>query len=426
MAEAFGLVASIFATVQIADRVISLCKRYIESIRDAPSDLRTILVEVSAMKAVLESIKFLVICNNEHPTISNSLRDTSGPVEGCLEAMKSLENLFRAETASSQRHGRSGKLKDQALVTLATLAWPLKESKARKLMQDLATYKSTIGLALAADTAHLMRDTARKTTQIQEALSESQRHEVFKWLEDIDPSSLHHRAQGNYEPGTCDWAACLPEWPKFLNGSEQCLWFHGIPGAGKTIMASQLISRIEQHCQASSSDRLMSIYYYCFFGHNQDESISLLKWVLNRLCRKTDAISDHLWKLFKHGGEPSQENLLVAIEVALENFDTVFITIDAIDESKIPRDDLLNIIQNLAIDARFAKVRLLLTSREYLDIEQGMAGISTSISMKNPSLDVDIRLYTESRLRKEKRIKEWPTEFKREIVEALSQGANGM
>lgn len=153
MAEAFGLVASIFATVQIADRVISLCKRYIESIRDAPSDLRTILVEVSAMKAVLDSIKFLVTCDNEHPTISNSLRATCGPVEGCLEAMKGLEALFRVETASSQSAGRSRKLKDQALVTLATLAWPLKESKARKLMQDLATYKSTIGLALAADTA---------------------------------------------------------------------------------------------------------------------------------------------------------------------------------------------------------------------------------------------------------------------------------
>ncbi|KAH0436668.1 L-galactose dehydrogenase [Colletotrichum camelliae] len=338
MAEAFGLVASIFATVQIADRVISLCKRYIESIRDAPSDLRTILVEVSAMKAVLESIKFLVKYDNEQPTISNSLRGKSGPVEGCLETMKSLEALFRAETAPPQGPGRSRKLKDQALVTLATLAWPLKESKARKLMHDLATYKSTIGLALVADTAHMMRDTAQKTTLIQEALSESQRYEVFKWLTDIDPSSLHHRAQKNYE---------------------------------------------------------------------------------------SDTVSDHLWKLFKHGGAPSPSSLLDAIAHTLEHFDMVYITIDAIDESK-PREDLLKIIQNLATDARFQKLRLLLTSREYFDIEEVMIRFSTRISMKNSFLYADIRLYTASRLRKETRIKRWPTELQQEIVEALSQGANGM
>ncbi|KAF4831931.1 Vegetative incompatibility protein HET-E-1 [Colletotrichum tropicale] len=376
------------------------------------------------MKAVLESIKFLVICDNEQPTISNSLRGTSGPVDGCLEAMKNLETLFRTET-QPQRHGMSGKLKDQALVTLATLAWPLKESKARKLMQDLAAYKSTIGLGLAADTAHLMRDTARKTTQIQEALSESQRHEVFKWLVDVDPSSLHHRAQKNYEPGTCDWAESLPEWHKYLGGRERCLWVHGIPGAGKTILASRLIEKIENHCEVSTSEKLLSIYYYCYFGHNQDEASSLLKWILNRLCREADGVSDHLWRLFKHGGAPSLTSLLTAVERALEPFHTVYVTIDAIDESS-PREDLLKIIRDLATDLRFHKIRLLLTSREYFDIEKILIEFSSSISMRNPFLDADIYHYTQSRLQREGRTKQWPEELQQQAVEALSRGAKGM
>ncbi|KAF5487000.1 Vegetative incompatibility protein HET-E-1 [Colletotrichum siamense] len=425
MAEAIGLVASIFATVQIADRVISLCKRYIESIQDAPSDLRTILIETSSVKAILENVKFLVECDNGQSEIFSSLNGPSGPIEGCHEAMKSLEGLFRTDTCALQGLSRSRKLKSHALATLATLAWPLKESKARKLLQDVATYKNTITLALSANTAHRIHDVAQRTSQIQEVMSESERRELFKWLEDIDPSSLHHRAQQNHEPGTCDWATRLPVWPEFLSGKEHCIWIHGIPGAGKTVLASQLIDKIEQHCKASGSERLMSTWYYCYFAHNQDESASLLKWILSRLCRRTNEISDHLWKLFKHGGSPSLKDFLIAIERALEHFDEVYITVDAIDESN-PREDLLKVIRQLATEKRFNKIRLLLTSREYFDIETVMTEFSTSISMDNEFLDADIRLYTESRLKTEKRIKSWPEELQQKTVEALSHGAHGM
>lgn len=270
-----------------------------------------------------------------------------------------------------------------------------------------------------------MRDTVRRTNQIQEALSESERREVFKWLEDVDPSSLHHRAQDNYEPGTCDWAIRLPEWTEFLSGKEHCLWIHGIPGAGKTILASQLIDEIEKHCQSSDSGRLMSVWYYYYFGHNQDESTSLLKWILSRLCREANEVSDHIWKLFKYGGTPSLEDLLIAIELELERFDEVYITVDAIDESK-PREDLLKVIRHLAIEARFNKIRLLLTSREYFDIETVVTEFSMSISMKNEFLDADIRLYAESRLKTEKHVRDWPAELQQETVEALSNGAQGM
>ncbi|KAF0321271.1 L-galactose dehydrogenase [Colletotrichum asianum] len=356
---------------------------------------------------------------------SNFLNGPSGPIDGCREAMKSLETLFRTDTASQQGLSRSKKLKGYALVTSATLAWPLKESKARKLLQDVATYKDTIMLALTANTAHRMRDMAQRTGQIQEAVSEAERRELFKWLEESDPSSLHHRAQDNHEPDTCDWATRLLEWPEFLSGKEHCLWIHGIPGAGKTILASQLIDKIEQHCKASGSGRLVSIWYYCYFAHNQDESASLLKWILSRLCRTANEISDHLWKLFRHGGAPSLKDLLVAIEWALEHFDEVYITVDATDESN-PREDLLKVMRKLATDVRFSKIRLLLTSREYFDIEAVMTEFSTPISMKNKFLDADIRLYTESRLRAEKRVKSWSAELQQETIEALSNGAQGM
>jgi hypothetical protein len=57
------------------------------------------------------------------------------------------------------------------------------------------------------------------------------------------------------------------------------------------------------------------------------------------------------------------------------------IAMDALDESS-PRTNLLNLMRDLSSDARFAKIKLLSTSREYLDIEAMMTPI--------PSRDVDV------------------------------------
>jgi hypothetical protein len=81
MAEAIALSASIIAIFQIADRVIGLCKLYIETVRDAPSDLRTILIETSTMKTILENIQFLMSCNNRPSAMLDVLYGADGPID---------------------------------------------------------------------------------------------------------------------------------------------------------------------------------------------------------------------------------------------------------------------------------------------------------------------------------------------------------
>ncbi len=59
MAEAIGVAASIVAVIQLADRVATVCTKYISTCRDYPKDLRSIYVEVSSVKAVFEGLQFL-------------------------------------------------------------------------------------------------------------------------------------------------------------------------------------------------------------------------------------------------------------------------------------------------------------------------------------------------------------------------------
>ena len=149
MAEAVALVGSVIAIIQITDRIINVCKFYLESIQGTPSDLRIILIEISALKTVLENIKFLLSCPDNESLILDSLSGRNGPIEQCLKSIGKLEELFPQDT--TKRAGSKPKKRQKLNSTLATLAWPFKAQKAKGFLDEISVFKSTITLALTAD-----------------------------------------------------------------------------------------------------------------------------------------------------------------------------------------------------------------------------------------------------------------------------------
>ncbi len=184
------------------------------------------------------------------------------------------------------------------------------------------------------------------------------------------------------------------EWTDWLRATTRCVWIHGIPGAGKTILASHLIEAIKDYLKAATLEKYSFVYYYCFFTNKQNEVTPFLRWTINKLCRQAKSIPTWLDRLYKQGGTPSLEDLLSIIKAILEDFDKVYLVIDAINESLEPRDELLNVFHNLASDPRFEKIKLLATSREYNGIKKIMEPILAPISIMNPLLGEEIRLYT--------------------------------
>jgi hypothetical protein len=271
-----------------------------------------------------------------------------------------------------------------------------------------------------------MKDIKKKTVEIHELLTDEQRSALYKWLKHTDPSPIHNRAQKQYESGTGDWILQSPKWTRWLAGQKRCLWIYGIPGAGKTILASHLNEQLLQHCNDNLDKRkFASVYYYCYFGHNQDEAVPFLRWLLSQLCRQAVRIPADLYQMHKHGREPSLIEFLSALKAAVDNFDGVYILIDALDES-MPRDDLLRVLRDLITDPRFRKIQLLATSRLYIDIERIMGPLSESVSMSNDLVTEAIRRYVRSALHSNHRFKHWPRDLLQETVEALAAGANGM
>jgi hypothetical protein len=148
VAETLGVVGSIIAIVQISQAIISLCQFYIDAVEGTSADLRAILIEVSTLEGIAKSLQYLTQPNVTNSALLNQLAAVTGPIEGCKKALKELETLF-PPAAVSLNGQRSKPRKLDAAV--ATLAWPLKRGKAKKLLQEIIQHKTTINLALTAE-----------------------------------------------------------------------------------------------------------------------------------------------------------------------------------------------------------------------------------------------------------------------------------
>ncbi|KAH6714963.1 vegetative incompatibility protein het-e-1 [Leptodontidium sp. MPI-SDFR-AT-0119] len=390
MADPLSTGAGVIAFIQLADSVIRACKECIESIKDAPKDMQMILGEVTSLKAIIES--FSAADSHANTTrLVPSLFEAGGPVEACQRCLSTLRGLLPPDIPEPSK----GKLRR---ITVSELAWPFgSQPKARKLLAEISLHKSTLLLAITGDMIHDIKDIRAGVQRLELTITDNQRREITRWLESVNPSLLHNAAFKKHEEHTSAWLLKSPEWNHWRGqeSTQNFLWIHGIPGSGKTVLASFIIEHLKAIC--GSDPELGCAYYYCHYSHNQDEGTSFLKWTIAQLCRHAKWIPAQLKELYDHGCEPSIPELENALEAVLERFKMIYIVIDAVDEST-PRSEMLAVIATIAVDIRFRKIKVLVTSREYFDIERKFSGISEAISMSNLLVEEDIKLFVHSRL----------------------------
>lgn len=214
-------------------------------------------------------------------------------------------------------------------------------------------------------------------------------------------------------------------WKDWLNLGPRCLWIHGIPGAGKTVLLAYLIEQVGEECGNRRDKNTTYVYYYCYHGHNQDETDHLLRWVISQLCRQLNAIPELVHEQFRNNRQPTYQNLLMCLVCLLEHFETVFLMIDALDESQ-SRENLVRSLKQLLSENRFQKLQILATSREYHEIETTMEQIATRISMSNDFVQADISQFIQEYTTREPKFQKWPTTLRDEVQDQLSEGAKGM
>ena len=123
--------------------------------------------------------------------------------------------------------------------------------------------------------------------------------------------------------------------------------------------------------------------------------------------------------------QPSLLELSTILHDSMEEFDHVYIILDALDECD-EREKLLSIIQRL-LSSSTGTIHMLVTSRSDVILEECLAPMITArILIESSLIEQDIRSYIQGQLHDNPKLRRWPHKVQERIELALMTGAQGM
>jgi Cdc6-like AAA superfamily ATPase len=206
------------------------------------------------------------------------------------------------------------------------------------------------------------------------------------------------------------------------------LWCPGIPGAGKTILASLIIDNLER--EHSSPDAICA-YVYCNYTKRKEQTaVSLLSNLLQQVLQHstTGTLPAEVQSLYhlhkKHGTRPTLAQITDTLRALTANFSAFRVVVDALDECAESDDDALRFIS--AVRSLGPSVKLLCTSRFSTVFEKYFEGAErVEISADSH----DIRIYLDSQIQQQPGLARHvrvDSSLKDEIIDAIVGEFHGM
>ncbi|KAI9375064.1 purine and uridine phosphorylase [Aspergillus egyptiacus] len=223
---------------------------------------------------------------------------------------------------------------------------------------------------------------------------------ILEWLSTEDYSSQHGDYINRREAGTGQWFLGASEFQEWVENSGEVLFCPGIPGAGKTILASTVIDYLQRKFDAAPSICVAYIY----FNYKRHEMQRLSK-VLGSLLRQLLINRQHIPQVVKEfyrqhkarNQRPSSSTLTEAIKQVTALYSRVFIVVDALDECPTAdgrRGQFLSIL--FSLQAEF-NANVLATSRALPEIVEQF---SNHRRLEIRAQDEDIQIYLDGRIAK--------------------------
>jgi hypothetical protein len=100
--DPLSITSGVIAVIKISTAIVSICLDYARDVKDAPSDLRKIMIEVAAVKGIFEALDPLLapIEDEQQNDKERSYNFLRGAIAGFVRELTALDALFpRAEGA---------------------------------------------------------------------------------------------------------------------------------------------------------------------------------------------------------------------------------------------------------------------------------------------------------------------------------------
>jgi MinD-like ATPase involved in chromosome partitioning or flagellar assembly len=274
--------------------------------------------------------------------------------KSCLRA---LEDTTKELSKYSSLMSKEGTLQGRAKRVWKRVKWEPDD------IRDLRSRIISNITALNAVTGANIRDTVFKLEARQDR-QESQ--EIFEWLTPIDTTAQQSDFIRQRQSGTCQWFLDSAEYNNWKLSKSEVLFCHGIPGAGKTILASIVVDDLQD---TFGIERDVAIsYFYCNFKRQDEQELDdVLSSFLKQLSQAAASIPEGLKALFAQcqskRSRPSHEKIMKTLFLIAGSFSRTFIVVDALDECQTSNGFQRELTSCLIELQRTAKVNILVTSR---------------------------------------------------------------
>lgn len=246
---------------------------------------------------------------------------------------------------------------------------------------------------------------------------------VKAWLNPTNASINYVNAAKLRHPNTGRWFLKSDRYLWLKSTSNARLWLCGIPGSGKTVLASTVIEDLKLDDGPETS---VIYFFFSFSDQSKQKLEDMLKSLIFQLATARKFTKVHMMKLYQKcaGGhqQPQMEELVGVFEQMLGEVQNVTLVIDALDESK-ERRDLLRWITSSHQQCKFV-----LFSRSELDIKEALTSWlppNCVLTLEDEPTGEDIKAYVHHRLEFESNL-ERMVSMHDEIIDALVEKAGGM
>ncbi|PPQ84972.1 hypothetical protein CVT26_008089 [Gymnopilus dilepis] len=235
-------------------------------------------------------------------------------------------------------------------------------------MVEMFNQANNVVIESSAINVHVNELTSKQTNLIK-------LREVADWLTPINFRTIQSDTFLKHTPGTGQWFLESQDFSKWISGEQRSLSVLGIPGAGKTILSSIVISHLELYI----SKNVKAALAYAYFRHNDSYSLSdILAAMIKQLIEGHHIAYAYLEGIYddykKKAVRPPVDDLARILRGLIERLGKVYIVVDALDEaSEDCRSEFLRVLSNLSIS--------LLTTSRPLDLSRLL-----------PELTVEVRI----------------------------------
>ncbi|OBT62104.1 hypothetical protein VE03_09005 [Pseudogymnoascus sp. 23342-1-I1] len=401
--------------IAVADLANKIRQRFV----DSPGQFKAIATEVRSLSIVLQDADIVL---PERELTSQQETELEGIVQGCRDLLEELKiTLDRYQELDSGAKGSS----ERSRKVWKKLTWDQKDIDAfrSRISSNIMLLNTFLGL-ITSQAISAVKDGVDQLNRGQEEHEQKEeRQTIIDWLSPVDYASQHSDFMARHQEGTGLWLLDSNEFKHWLKQGKQRLFCPGMPGAGKTMIASIVIDHLYAKYQPDPSVGIA--YLYCNFRRQDEQKpVDLLASLLKRLAQGRPTLPTSIKDLYeshvRKQTRPSFEEISKQLQSIIASFSTTFIVIDALDECQVSDGGQTKFLSEILRLQTNTKANLFATSRFIPHIVEEFQGC--------PSLEIrasegDVQRYLDGQLARlpsfVRRNLDMQEQIKAEIIKAV-------